>query len=317
MKKFMRGCGITALILIVVGLVMGIVASGIQGRGVISDVVEEVTHGYVHYDLGSLKDFGVSIGENAMIDLEDDIDFLPDLGILSGDIDRYSPGNNENVDSMDIEVGGCGLYIRESSDDNFYIEAENTHKFQGYVRQGTLYVKESKHTSKHWKNLTDCTITIYVPKEFYFDEVEVEFGAGVLDLGELYANELNLDFGAGQVTAEYLEAEDVTISAGVAEIEIDDMQVDNLNAEVGMGALYMTADIKKSVEAECAMGELELTVRGSKTDFNYDIEASMGNVSIGKDSFSGLGREQTIDNNARKTMKLECAMGDVSVLFKE
>lgn len=319
MKKFMSGCGITALILIVVGLVMAIVASGIQGRGVISDVVEEVTHGYVHYNLGSFRDFGISIGENAVFDLDDDIDFLPDLGILSGDIDRYSPGNSENVYSLDIEVGGCGLYIRESGDDNFYVEAENTHKFQSYVSQGTLYVKESRqhHSSKHWSDLTDCTITIYVPEGFRFDEVEAEFGAGELDLGELYADELNLDFGAGQVMADYLEVRNAAFSVGAGEIDIDDMKVDNLEAEVGMGALYMTADIGRSIQAECSMGELDLTVKGSKTDFNYDIEASMGNVSIGRDSYAGLGREQTINNNARKTMELECAMGHISIAFTE
>ena len=45
MKKFMKGCGIAALILIVLGIIMGVVAGSIQGTALISDTVEKVTDG--------------------------------------------------------------------------------------------------------------------------------------------------------------------------------------------------------------------------------------------------------------------------------
>ena len=63
MKKFMKGCGITALVLLVLGLIMAIVAGSMQGRKTISDIVNSVTGGKVQINLDSFKDFGIHIGE--------------------------------------------------------------------------------------------------------------------------------------------------------------------------------------------------------------------------------------------------------------
>lgn len=43
MKKFMKGCAVTAVILVAAGLVLGIVGSTARGSETISRVVETVT----------------------------------------------------------------------------------------------------------------------------------------------------------------------------------------------------------------------------------------------------------------------------------
>lgn len=330
MKKFMKGCGIAALILIVLGIIMGIAAGSIQGTALISDTVEKVTDGNVHLNL-DIGDFGLTIGDkigeaiedtigdelfdegSILYELDENMNFDKAFDIISGDVTKYSLGNE--VTSLKIEVGGCELNIVDSGDDNFYVEAHNTRKFQSYVRNGKLTIKATK-SAKNWSALKDCSITLYVPEGFRFDHVEVELGAGMLDLGNLYANELELEVGAGQITGEYLEISKASVSVGMGEVHIDDMQVDKLDAEVGMGSLYLTADIRESAQMECSVGELELTVKGQETDFNYNVEAAIGNVEIGNDSYSGLAQERRINNSADKTISVECAMGNVTVDFQ-
>ena len=50
------------------------------------------------------------------------------------------------------------------------LEAEDAYKFQGYVDGDTLYVKS---TSKLPSDAGDCRITLYLPRDYRFHEVEV------------------------------------------------------------------------------------------------------------------------------------------------
>lgn len=332
MKKFMKGCAIAALILIVLGIVMGIVAGSIQGPVVINDTVSHVTNNRVHFNFNGFREFGIWIGDaisdvvdnvidgelfdkdTILYELDENMNFDKEVEVYNGDVDKLNLGSD--ITSMDIEVGGCELRMVESGDDNFYIEAENTYKFQYYVRKGKLCVKATK-SARNWSALRDCSITVYVPEGFQFEEAEIELDAGILELGDLYAKEMSLEIGAGQITADYIETSKASVSVGMGEMDIDDMQVNRLDAEVGVGTLYITADIRENAKIECSMGEVELTVKGNETDFNYNVEAAIGNIDIGRSSYSGLAREKRINNGADKAMNVECSIGNISIDFKE
>ena len=84
-----------------------------------------------------------------------------------------------------------------------------------------------------------------------------------------------------------------------------------------MGHLYLEGAVGDKAEMECAMGSLEMVIEGSQTDFNYDVECGMGNIDLGRSSYSGVAQDKRIDNGAEKRMVIECAMGDVDISFTE
>ena len=140
MKKFMIGCAYTAVVLIVIGMVMGTVASRIKGRTTIEDVVESVTGGRVKIGLDPFSSWGIQVGENDFIGWMNDMDFpdenvwpeepdflehidesdflehIDDIGfdsrhsILRGNVDRYSLGSD--IRELDFEVGACAFPLR-------------------------------------------------------------------------------------------------------------------------------------------------------------------------------------------------------------
>ena len=114
----------------------------------------------------------------------------------------------------------------------------------------------------------------------------------------------------------------------------EDVKLQELEIEMGAGTVYLNRDIeteKLSVEmgagefadlsarktdGECGLGELDLTLTGTQEDYNYDLECGVGNLDVGSDSYSGLGREKTISNKgADRKLDLECGMGNISVDF--
>ncbi len=330
MKKFMKGCGMTALILILLGLLLAMVARSVRGKIAIEiaieDVVESVTGGRVHMNLSDWDNWGITTGEEFLSDLgaeineeinysiKDSMIFDDDFEILKGDIEKYSVG--KDILELDVEVGGCSFEIKTSEDANFYLEAEKTKKFQGYVDDQILYIKGTMNTSVI-DDLGDCEITLYVPEGYRFDKVDMELGAGQMVLGDLSVGEAHLEVGAGQITTSSIQADDLEITVGMGELLAKDMQVKNLEAEVDMGHLYAEGDITQSAKLECAMGSIEMELTGAWEDFNYNLECGMGNLEVGDDTYSGLATEKQISNVASKQMDVECAMGNIEIDFVE
>ena len=66
----------------------------------------------------------------------------------------------------------------------------------------------------------------------------------------------------------------------------------------------------RKTDGECGLGELDLTLTGTQEDYNYDLECGVGNLDVGSDSYSGLGREKSISNKgADRKLNLECGIG--------
>jgi len=315
MKKFMKGCAITALILVCLGIVMVKISGTISGAAMINEVVGNVTDGKMKINLGNEDGFGISFDEDSLFgteveyDITDNMIFENGYEIFHGDVEKYTVGSD--IDILDIEVGGSEFVFQESEDENFYLETKDTGKFQSYLKEGTLFIKSSQ-------TFDDCgTIILYVPAAYEFEKVDVELGAGLLELDVLSADEVDFEVGAGQITVNFLRAEDCKVEVGMGEILVEDMLVGDVKADVGMGHLMMSGLVSGDLKGDCAMGSMELFLSGSEEDFNYDLAGAVGNVSVGGRQYSGFAQEKKVDNGADKKISLDCAVGNVLVEFEE
>ena len=64
------------------------------------------------------------------------------------------------------------------------------------------------------------------------------------------------------------------------------------------------------------MGNVSLNLKNAYKDFDYEIECSAGNIDLNGKKYTGLSKEEKIDNDAEHEMKLECSVGNVDVSFK-
>ena len=326
----MKGCAITALVLFVIGFVLAMVGSTVRGRNAIENVVESVTGGRVRVHLNPFSSWwGVSVDDTDILEWVDNIDFLENLddidytidedigfnshyNIFKGRVERFSLGSN--IRELDLEIGACSFTTEPSPDENFYLEAEYAGKLQAYVEGRTLYIR-STATVKKWNELNGCRIVLYVPEGAYFNDAEIEVGAGRLEFDGLQAKDITLEVGAGQISLSDLQAEELEISVGLGQISLEKAVMGKLNAEVGMGELVVTGTLNGDADVECAMGNVSLKLEGNQRDFNYELSKAMGNVALGSSSSSGFSSEQYMDNGANKTIDVECAVGNVSIQF--
>lgn len=324
MKKFMKGCAITALIFIVVGMLMG--AAGSIGHGSprysFGEILSAISGGNITSD--SVDDWSHSVTEQIQenmgdvhYDLEDNVDYNPDHEVKSGTIELYVLGDDsQGITGLQVQAGGCVMEIQVSEDDCFRVEADGMRKFQGYVEDDTLVIRGTSKVNSNSEGNLSGSICLYVPEGYYFENTVLDLGAGSLTVEELKTGHLEANVGAGKAAFTKLDADQAALDCGAGQMTVEELNSRMIEVSVGMGSVRLAGDVTERLTGDCSMGELKATLTGEQTDFNYDLSCGMGELKVGDDSYNGMAQEKQIDNQAAKNMQLDCAMGSVVVEFK-
>lgn len=316
MKKFMKGCAITALIFIVLGMLIGVTGSIGHGspRFSFQEILSAIGWGDDVWD-GVAEQIQENMGD-VHYDLEDNVDYDPDYEVKSGRVESYVLADSSlGITRLQVQAGGCSMEIQVSEDDCFRVEAEGMRKFQGYVEDDTLVICGTSKAGSDDQGNLGGSICLYVPEGYYFENTSLDVGAGSLNVEELQTGSLEANVGAGKMAFVKLNADQARLDCGAGQMTVEELTSRVTEVSVGMGSVRLNGDVTERLTADCSMGELKLTLAGEQTDFNYDLSCGMGAMKVGSDSYNGMAQEKQIDNHADKNMQLECAMGSVKVEF--
>ena len=141
MKKFFKGCFITALICLVFGVALVVVVALVGDKEKIAEEIYNLTDGKVEIHMDSWNDFGIHISGDweGRYDINEASVFDEDYEVWEGDV-KKNRINQAGVDALEINVGGNSLEVKVSEDDYYYIEQKGEGKLQAYEENGVLYV---------------------------------------------------------------------------------------------------------------------------------------------------------------------------------
>lgn len=231
--------------------------------------------------------------------------------------DWHSPAADaqefQNISSLDLSVGGCGVCILPSEDDKVRIDRSKV-KFGNSgldisisEESGTLRIETTKDGSI-WdvlsgngvKGITSRygTLYCYLPRNLTLESADLELGAAEVEIEGIRAKNLNIKLGA-------------------AECSVDALDAENLTATVGAGALEIEGVVRGNADVECGVGSVEMELEGRKEDFNYAVKCGIGEVEIDDTmKFSGLSNTREINNGSSRNMALTCGIGSIEVAFQ-
>lgn len=185
----------------------------------------------------------------------------------------------EDFHSLDVEIGYGLLEIKYGDVEKLQIKQKNVDKYRCYVEEGALHIEGNLKAKVNISN-HDGEITIVIPKNMVFQEVDLEVGAGKADVASLKANEVDIELGAGEINVTGLDT--------------------------------------KKFDAKTGAGKLNAKLVGKQTDYSYELECGIGQLKIGDSSYSGLGTEQKISNQgAERFADIECGIGEVIIKFQD
>ncbi len=225
-------------------------------------------------------------------------------------------GDFDGVKSLNIDNSTGELRIETG--DTFRVEAKNVLEgFQAEVKSnGELYVTDTESGFRFFGvhfdgiNNPNSKITVYVPENFYAEEVRIESGAGTVDIDRLNTNYLYISAGAGNLNADNVTADKVKLEGGVGTVNFKDVHFTDADFNCSVGGLNISGVLLGDNKLDCGVGSVELDLTGDITTYDLDIDSGVGNVRINGDKI----REKEYRNrSAVNSIEVEGGIGNVNI----
>lgn len=337
MKKFTKWCLVTALTMFVLGCafcgVFGTLGGFVQVHNLDGRFSRIYNWGWkgIRWGFG-WGDNGLRFGFFNDDDWQDDYG-LPNIASIS---DMEQTGYTaSDITDIDIDLGAVYLVIEESEDEYVWIKNDSSVKTIKYVVENGVFRLYGGNKGLIGNNKYKGNVYLQIPKGMNLNSIDIEIDAGKLDNISLEADTIDLSSGAGEFSMDGLKAVAIFISVGAGDMDIDsidadtvgiavgagnvdakNVEVEHIDLEVGMGSIDIQGKITGDMNADCAMGNISLKLQGKETDHNYDLDCAMGNVKIGKNEYSGIAAERSIDNGSSSNFDIDCAAGNITIEFE-
>ncbi len=146
-------------------------------------------------------------------------------------------------------------------------------------------------------------VDVSLDTQLYASELNISLGTGQLLASSSQENEV------------ILNAKKLNLDIGAGRLELSGILADRLKADCGAGELSLKNVTAKDVDLQGGVGRVVLEMTGQKEYYNYDVECGIGHVVIGDSTYTGLAASKTIDNGADRDMNIECGIGEVEISF--
>ena len=215
--------------------------------------------------------------------------------------------NVNNIESFKIDISNDDIEIKEG--EKFEVKT-NDPNVKFYHENSKVKIKADKTLNWHLSNSSRGTIIIYLPNEFNISELDLNLGAGKIDIDKIFVETLLMDLGAGTMTAKEINVyEKATINGGAGNINIYSGTINNLNLKLGAGNASIQSDLTGSNTLTTGVGKLNLGLSRSKDNYKFDINKGLGNIILNDFDVS----EDTLIGDGETKIKINGAIGNIII----
>ena len=218
------------------------------------------------------------------------------------------------VTTLDMELAHASLQINNARTDQIWVGTDEDAENISVTCKGEKIVIQDNRTGD--KRRKDINIYMEIPYAMRFSDVNIQVDAGYVEISEsLQADKMVLNAGAGEIDVDQLETGDFSVSVGAGQVYIGEgVFLGNVKMDCGVGEINMYgAQMEADADISCGMGAIEIELKGSTKKANYVLNCGLGSIEIDDKSYTALGREKRIDNNAEHTFKMNCGLGSISM----
>lgn len=269
-----------------------------EWEGAVTDVT--MTENGIYYDTAEVLEGDALIHEWAVTEGYDYGDNVEEIA-------KKDEIKKLEIDWDDSVNGELSIYT--VNDEYFWITEGNfTYKIKGDT------IKLSQKSGFSYITEETC---LFIPESWAGKEIELSVGAGTVYAERLCAEKVSIEVGAGYMECVMLDAGELDVEIGAGSFHLYEFITEKADIEVGIGVASMQmGTITGDLDAECGIGSLTIGLIGKETDHNYKI-SSVGGLTIGGYSRTGLGNNYRINNNKSSNFDIECGLGTIDIYFDE
>lgn len=222
----------------------------------------------------------------------------------------YEVSNGKTITSpvykLDVYVGEADLQIKEG--ESLYVETD-CDNVEIVANKGVLTVSEVRRPLS--VSLEGKQVVIYIPKDTRFESVNIETGAGKIDISDIKTDELTLELGAGKIDMKNIEvALSADIDGGAGAINASNCYFYDLNLDLGTGHSVIEASLVGEADIDCGVGNTDLTLLKDKFDYSVNVDKGIGEVTV-----DGVqAKDDDTFGDGSNEIDISCGVGNVTIV---
>ena len=156
------------------------------------------------------------------------------------------------------------------------------------------------------------TLKISLPADMVLSFVEIDMGAGMVEIEKITASKIDFDLGAGKVQIKELYVQsNAEIDCGAGEFTIEKGEIHNLDIDLGVGKSTLKANVFGMGEINCGVGELNLYL-GKKSDYQINFNKGLGSIKVDGKECNDFG----VGGGSNK-ISVDGGVGAINLYFEE
>lgn len=215
--------------------------------------------------------------------------------------------STENINSLDIDINSSNLVIK--SGNKFIIET-NDKGIKYKTDDGKLKVEEKEHHFYSSKNKSEVIITI--PNNIKLDNIDIDTGAGTLNIESINTRELDIDLGAGTTLINNIYSDITNIDTGAGTFTIKNGIINNLDLDIGMGEVNISSIITGNSSISSGIGKLSLNLLDTFDKYRFEVDKGIGKVTINNIEV----KDNSVVGEGYNIIKLNGGVGETTVTFR-
>lgn len=218
---------------------------------------------------------------------------------------------NNQFEELDLDINAARLAIKVG---NFRVET-NSEKIK-VVNEGKKLVVKDKSTN--WfhisSKISDVIVTLYIPEELLLDKVEIETGAGKVEIDKLSANKLNIDLGAGEtIINKVVVNKDFKLNTGAGGFTIKDGVINNFDCDLGVGKTNITGVLLGESEIDSGVGELNIKILDYADNYSFEVSKGVGTI-----NYNGISvKDGSVLGNGSNHVSISGGVGEINIKTKQ
>ena len=226
-------------------------------------------------------------------------------------IDGGSVASFESID-VDIALGN----IKVVAGDDFTVSVTRSEALSGYepwweVRDGVLKLRAGGGSQMTESNIWNDLKSMFDGGQWAVDvTITVPEGAAL--------DNINVEAGLGDVLLYGVNAHSITVETGMGDVECyNPWNTRKLDLSTGLGNVNLgmeQAPAGLNISLKSGKGNVEASLCGMEEDYSYELESSLGAVTV-DGSYRGGKAERSSDSLMNYKLSAASGAGDVNVCF--
>lgn len=215
----------------------------------------------------------------------------------------------EEVSRLDIKIAASNLTIRKG--DKLHATTNNKN-IEINQRNNKIEIKE-KGVNRWYSKNNGSELTIYIPEDVLLNEVEIEAGAGRINIEDIKTEKFDLQLGAGETVINNIEVKrECEINGGAGKIEIKSSLLYNLDLDLGIGETIIQAKLIGNSDIDAGVGNLNLNLQGEKEEYKIRAEKGVGTIKIDNEDV----KNNTVYGEGQNFVKIDGGVGNIKINFE-